>query len=307
MDVLQLKGVTKRFGRRVAVDAVSLGVLEGEILGIVGMNGSGKTTLLKLMIGYYEPDHGAVFYQGEPLGRVKKELQRELGFTAQDSSFYPRLTVEENIAYFGTLYGMKEKRLQEHVERVLAFLDLLPQRHQLAEQLSGGMQRRLEMACSLVHDPKLLILDEPTEDLDPLLRRDILGLIKKVNDLGTTVIITSHLLGDVEVLCDRIAVLHQGRILRLGSVEQLRKLYHGKEEIHVQTASGQYDVLVQDLQLKEFYVDGHTLVMYTQDADNLVRNLLAVVANEGDKLVSLDVRKPSLQDVFEELTNTRWL
>ena len=307
MDLLQLKGVSKRFGTRTVLDNVSFTVAEGEILGIVGMNGSGKTTLLKLLVGYYQPNKGTIAYRGHALENRKKEMLREIGFTAQESSFYPKLTVEENILYFGSLYGLHEKQLAEHAERMLAFLDLMQQRHQLSEQLSGGMQRRLEMACSLVHDPKVLILDETTEDLDPLLRRDILGLIKKVNDLGTTVILTSHLLGDVEALCDRIVVLHQGKVLRVGNVEQLRKLYHGKEEIHVQTASGVYDTLVHDLQLLEFYVDKHTLVIYTNDADTMTRNLLAVLENEGDRLLSLDVRKPSLQDVFEELTNTRWL
>ena len=225
MDLLQLKGVSKRFGTRVVLDNVSLNVEEGEILGIVGMNGSGKTTLLKLFVGYYQPSKGAITYRGRSLEHVKKDMLREIGFTAQESSFYPKLTVEENLLYFGSLYGLSGVLLTEHVERMLAFLDLMNQRHQLSEQLSGGMQRRLEMACSLVHDPKVLILDEPTEDLDPLLRRDILGLIKKVNDLGTTIILTSHLLGDVEALCDRIVVLHQGKVLRIGNVEQLRKLY----------------------------------------------------------------------------------
>ena len=159
----------------------------------------------------------------------------------------------------------------------------------------------------LVHDPKVLILDEPTEDLDPLLRRDILSLIKKVNDLGTTVIITSHLLGDMQTLCDRIAVMHQGKILRIGTVEQLQNMYHGREEIHVHTQSRNYDGLIHDLQLKEFYVDGPTLVIYTTDADTMVKHIMTVLSNEGDRLLSLDVKKPNLQDVFEEITNTRWL
>lgn len=307
MDLFQLKGVMKHFGRRVAVDAVTLSVREGEILGIVGMNGCGKTTLLKMMVGYYDADKGALLYRGQSLKNIKKDVQREIGFTAQESSFYPQLTVEENISYFGSLYGLPEKQLTPHVERVLAFLDLLPQRHRLAEHLSGGMQRRLEIACSLVHDPKVLILDEPTEDLDPLLRRDILGLIKKVNDLGTTVIITSHLLGDMQTLCDRVAVMHQGKILRIGTVEQLQNTYHGREEIHVHTESKHYDDLIRDLQLKEFYVDGQTLVIYTTDADTMVKHIMAVLSNEGDRLLSLDVKKPNLQDVFEEITNTRWL
>ena len=307
MALFQLKGVSKRFGNKVILDNVSFDVNEREILGIVGVNGSGKTTLLKLMIGYYPCDQGTLFYRGSRLSSVKKLVQREVGFSAQENSFYPKLTVEENIHYFGSLYGLNEKQLAEQIERMLVFLGLLPQRHQIAEHLSGGMQRRLEMACGLVHDPKVLILDEPTEDLDPLLRKDILQLIKQINDLGTTVIITSHLLGDVESLCDRIAILHQGKILRIGKVEELRAAYGWKEEIHLQTESGHYDVLIRDLQLREFYVDGSTLVIYTNEADTLVQHVMTVLQNEHDKLLYLDVKRPSLQEVFEEITDKRWL
>ncbi len=307
MDLIQLKGVTKRFGGNLVLDSVSLNVEEGEILGIVGMNGSGKTTLLKVMVGYYKPEKGSLFYKGIALSNVKKQVQREVGFAAQESSFYPELTVEENISYFGSLYGMNEKQLKEHIERVLVFLGLMSQKNQMAGKLSGGMQRRLEMACSLVHDPKILILDEPTEDLDPLLRREILTLIKQINKLGTTIIITSHLLGDVESLCDRIAVLHQGRILRIGRVEDFRAAYGWKEEIHLQTESGRYDSLIRDLRLKEFYVDGNKLVVYTNQADRLVQAIMMLLQNEQDKLVYLDVKRPSLQDVFEEITDKKWL
>jgi len=307
MDLIQLKGVTKRFGSNVVLDSVSLNVEEGEILGIVGMNGSGKTTLLKVMVGYYKPEKGSLFYKGIALPRVKKQVQRDVGFAAQESSFYPELTVEENVSYFGSLYGMNEKQLREHIERVLVFFGLMLQRNQTAGKLSGGMQRRLEMACSLVHDPKILILDEPTEDLDPLLRREILTLIKQINKLGTTVIITSHLLGDVESLCDRIAVLHLGKILRIGRVEEFRADYGWKEEIHLQTESGKYDSLIRDLRLKEFYVDGNKLVVYTNQADRLVQSIMMVLQNEQDKLIYLDVKRPSLQDVFEEITDKKWL
>ncbi len=307
MHLFELKGVNKKFGSHAVLDKVTFAIEEGEILGIVGTNGSGKTTLLKLLIGYYSPDSGSIFYRGEPLRKMKRTVQKEVGFTAQESSFYPQLTVEENITYFCSLYGLNTKETEEHTQRMLAFFDLLTVRHQIAQQLSGGMQRRLEMACSLVHDPKLLILDEPTEDLDPLLRRDILNLIKKVNELGTTIVITSHLLGDVEELCDRIAVLNNGKVVKVGSVAELREAYGGKEVIHLQTGSGHYETLIRDLQLQQFYVDGSKLVIYTDEAEKMLHGILHVLDNENDKLLYLDVRKPSLQEVFEEITDKRWL
>ena len=307
MNLLELREVSKRFGSNFVLDRLNFNVNEGEILGIVGINGSGKTTLLKLMIGYYKQDIGSVFYRGDVLKKVRKTVKREVGFAAQESSFYPKLTVEENVAYFGSLYGLKKHQIHEYTERALAFLDLLECRHRISGKLSGGMQRRLEMACSIVHDPKLLILDEPTEDLDPVLRRDILRLIKKLNDLGTTIVITSHMLGDVENLCDRIAVLHNKRIVRVGKVSDFRGLYKWREEIHLETKSGEYEDLIRDLHLREFYVDGNKLVIMTNDADKLLHGVLYVLDNIKDRLVFLDVRRPSLQEVFEEMTDKRWL
>jgi ABC-2 type transport system ATP-binding protein len=308
MTLLALEGVRKQLGRYVILDNLTLTIHEGEILGIVGVNGSGKTTLLKLMIGYFKQDIGSITYRGQPLKKVKKVMKREIGFAAQENSFYPKLTVEENVRYFGSLYGLEKHAIIEHTERALAFLDLLQHRHQLAGHLSGGMQRRLEMACSIVHDPKLLILDEPTEDLDPVLRRDILHLIKRLHALGTTVVITSHLLDDVEDLCTRVALLHDRRILRVGKIDDFRSSYRWREEIHLQTSRGDYKTLIRDLRIKEFYVEGHKLVIFTNQADKLLHHILGVLDNEGDRLVYLDVKRPSLQEMFEEITtNKRWL
>src|SRR3989344_6087800 len=195
MSLFELKEGTKKFGNATILDRVTLTIKEGDIFGIVGINGSGKTTLLKLLIGYYTPDKGTITYNNKPF--KKTTIKKDIGFTAQESSFYPQLTVEENLLYFGSLYGLSTPEARAHTERVLALFELLPSRRHLSRTLSGGMQRRLEMACSLIHDPKILILDEPTEDLDPALRRNILSLIKKINSLGTTIILTSHLLGDL--------------------------------------------------------------------------------------------------------------
>ena len=305
MGLYDLKGVSKRFGKTFVLDRVTLSIEEGELLGVVGMNGSGKTTLLKILIGYYQPDQGTILYRGASVHKVKEQLRKDVGFTAQENSFYPSLTVEENLAYYGSLYGLNERSMKEHIERALVFLDLQGYRHRLAQELSGGMQRRLEIACSLIHDPKILILDEPTEDLDPVLRRDILHLIKRINDLGTTVILTSHLLGDVEALCDRIAILHHGALVKIGKVDELRRATQMREEVHLQTASGNYETLIRDLHLKEFYTEGARLVIYTTEADKLVHALLHVLENEHDRLVYLDVKKPSLQEVFEQITESR--
>lgn len=307
MSLIQVRELSKGFGRSLVLEKVSLDVEENEIFGIIGINGSGKTTLLKLMIGYYKPDSGAVFYQGRPLRKSLKQLKKDFGFTTQESSFYPKLTVIENIKYFGSLYGLKNAQININMRRILALVELEESANMLAEHLSGGMQRRLDMACSLIHNPKILILDEPTEDLDPLLRKDIVRLIKKINSLGTTVIITSHLLDDIEILCDRIAILHDRKIIKVGSIEDLRQMYDKKEEIHLELLSGSYEGIIRSLNINEFLVEDGKLIVFTSDAEKTLHNILHIIENMNEKLLYVDIRKPSLREVFETITNKKWL
>ena len=305
--LFQVRGLKKRFGKNVVLDDLNLEISEGEIFGIIGVNGSGKTTLLKILVGFYKPDEGEISYNGQKLSRALKTIKKEIGFTTQESSFYPKLTVEENIRYFGALYGIDNRTIDINVERILTLIELQDERRMLSENLSGGMQRRLDMACSLIHDPKVLILDEPTEDLDSLLRRGILRLIKKINRLGTTVIITSHLLDDVETLCDRIAILNNKRVVRVGTVEDLREMYHRKEEIHLELASGNYENIIRNLNIDDFIIDEGKLVIFTNKAEETLHSILHIVENDGDKLIYVDIRKPSLKEVFEVITDKKWL
>ncbi len=307
MSLIQVRELSKSFGKRLVIKKVNFDIEENEIFGVIGINGSGKTTLLKLIVGYYKPDSGAVFYQGRPLSKSLKQLKKDFGFTTQESSFYPKLTVIENIRYFGSLYGLKKSQIEINMRRILALVELEESANMLAEHLSGGMQRRLDMACSLIHNPKILILDEPTEDLDPLLRKDVVRLIKKINSLGTTVIITSHLLDDIESLCDRIAILHDRGIIKIGNIEELRHLYDKKEEIHLETLSGNYEGIIRSLNISEFLVEDGKLVIFTSDAEKTLHNILHIIENMKEKLLYVDIRKPSLREVFETVTNKKWL
>ena len=175
---------------------------------------------------------------------------------------------------------------------------------ELAENLSGGMQRRLDIACALVHNPRILILDEPTEDLDPILRKDILALIKKINQDETTVVMTSHLLHEAEQLCDIIAILHNGRLLKCGTPEELRKSFSKEDEIHLITLKRQYSKLVNGIksrEVKKIESAGNRLVIKTTDAEKTLQKVLHQIRVHGDKIVQIDVRKPSLSEIFVNL------
>ncbi len=302
MNVIEIKGVTKRYKGSVVFSDISLSIPEKEIFGIIGVNGSGKTTLLKIIIGFLKPDSGDVLYQGKSIFRQQHKIRKEFGFTTQDNSFYPKLTVEENLRYFGALYGLTRKEIKQSINHILPLVELEEQRDKLAEHLSGGMERRLDMACSLIHHPKVLILDEPTEDLDPMLRHQIFDLIKRIKEMGTTVIITTHLLEEVEHLTDRIAILHNRRVLKVGTIDQLQGMFSQKEELQLETISGNYTGLIRALSLKDYSVTGRKLSVATNNAELLLHSIFEFLSKNDDRLIYADVKKPSLSEVFAELT-----
>ena len=207
--------------------------------------------------------------------------------------------------YFGTLYGLSRKETHENTKEILRLVELEEAKNVLAQNLSGGMQRRLDLACSMIHRPKVLILDEPTEDLDPSLRREIVDVIKKINKQGTTVMITSHLLEDVENLCDIIAVLHNHKVLHIGSVDDLRKLYGKQEEIHVEISSGNYERIIQFASLKDYEKEENKLIVYTAEAEKTLHMILHIIENDKERLIYADIRKPGLPEVFKALTRKK--
>lgn len=237
MEIIQVKEVTKEFGNKIVLDNVSFSINEGDIFGIIGQSGSGKSTLLNSLIGFYEPDEGEITYQldsnkkRKPLHKNLKEVKRKFGFAAQVSSFYPKLTIKENLFHFGKLYGVKTKILKKNIQNLLEFTELVEFENNLSEHLSVGMQKRLDLSCSLIHNPKLLLLDEPTANLDPLLQKEILHLIDHANRQGITIVIASHHLNDIEKICNQVALIKKGKIVAQGTVKEVIKPYqqNGKD------------------------------------------------------------------------------
>ena len=231
--LLRVANLCKRFGQKVVLTNINFDVGQGEIFGIIGPSGVGKTTLLECVVGFLRPESGEVALRvGEAwyslLGRIGQQVRRLFGFASQYPSFYANLTVHENLHYFGTLYDVPNPRLLINIEHLLNLVGLGSEQATLAGNLSGGMQKRLEIACALVHNPPVLLLDEPTADLDQLSRKNIWSLIKAVNARGTTIIMASHFLQEMEQLCTRVAVLHRGSLATIGTVEQLKKRYEGR-------------------------------------------------------------------------------
>lgn len=310
MEILQFKGVTKEFGNRIILEDINFSVEEGDIFGIIGQSGSGKTTLLNLLVGFYEPSEGRVDYHFEGREKPKAihrnlfEVKRKFGFAAQISSFYPKLTVRENLFHFGKMYGIKTPTLRSNINNLLEFTQLKNHEDKLAEHISVGMQKRLDLSCSLINKPKILILDEPTADLDPLLQKEILELIKQVNRQGITVVIASHHLNDIENICNKVALLHKGRITTWGTINEVKQPYIQREgAIHVRAGEHHQKILeqVKYLPLNRVIDRGDSLILYSAEIQDTLYQLMQLVQRENIILQDIDIRKPSLQEVFETI------
>ena len=319
--LLVVKGLRKQFDGRSVLSDVSFNVYPGDIFGIIGISGSGKTTLLQLLVGFLQSDSGDILYnQGSSssltnipsycsFNDCSELIQRRIGFAAQHPSFYEELTVTENLSYFGSLYNIPEDKLQENVRNAITLLGLQNEALTLAGELSGGMQKRLDIAIALVHNPRLLLLDEPTADLDIVNRRMIWKLLKTINEHGTTIIISSHFLDEIEQLCSMIAVLHQHRILEQGKAEDLRRLLTVNKEVHLDLKSKNYGMIRKALAkqgLPGALVDERDgmLVAQSPQAEQLLQSILHLVEQYHEEVIDIYVHQPSLNDIFESMVQT---
>ena len=224
--MLALRDLHKRFGDRIAVDGLSLEVRRGEVLGLLGPNGAGKSTTIHMAVGLLDPDQGAVDVGGRGSPR-DPEVRRLLGVAPQSIALYEALSPEENLRFFGRIQGLSGKALSGRVEWALAFASLEDRRRDRTEQLSGGMKRRLNLAAALVHDPALVLLDEPTVGVDPQSRSAILDRVLELRGAGRAVVYTTHYMDEASRICDRIAIVDQGRVLALGTLSELLARHGG--------------------------------------------------------------------------------
>jgi ABC-2 type transport system ATP-binding protein len=227
-ELIKFKEVKKSFGRNVVLDNVSFSVPENKITGIIGASGEGKTTILKLLVGFYKPSKGEILYSKRNVLK-EKDIKNIFGFATEDGSFHSRLTVAENLKHFGILHHVKRKDLNLRIEEMMKFVGLEYARDVISGNLSMGMKKRLDVAISLMHEPLVLIMDEPTADLDPLLRDKMLDLIKKIRDRGTTIILTTQILGEMDKICDKIVILFDKKIICEGSPPSIKRKYHAKD------------------------------------------------------------------------------
>lgn len=219
--VLKLKGLTKKYDNRAVVDHVSLEIRKGEIFGLLGPNGAGKSTTMNMISSLTKPTAGTIEILQKDITRDKKFVKQSIGYIPQDIAIHGNLKAWENVELFASLYGLKGAALKEAVEESLAFVGLSERRGEFARNFSGGMKRRLNIACALGHHPELLFFDEPTVGIDPQSRNFILDKIKDINSQGSTIIYTSHYMEEIEAICTRIGIMDNGKIIAMGTKDEL--------------------------------------------------------------------------------------
>jgi ABC-2 type transport system ATP-binding protein len=308
--ILRFKDVSKEYNNKLVLNNINLEVYKGEILGILGGSGSGKTTLLSTLIGFVEPTKGDIEYKKDnEFSSVYdniNDVRQIFGFAAQNPSFYSRLNVKDNLNYFGELLNVKKDTRQKNVKALLSMMKLANDENTPAKNLSGAMQKRLDIACSLIHAPKVLILDEPTAELDPILRGDMWDLIKSIQRRGTSIIIASHFLKELGTMCDRLVIIDKGKILDTGTPDEITERYSKNMEIQLETSQRKYASIIKKLTKKADIVKAYNkknrLIIYTPKAEKTLHALLHIIEDTNQTLLDIDVNKPNLNEVFESLT-----
>ena len=230
--ILKTTDLTKKYNNRTVVDSLNIEIKRGEIFGLLGPNGAGKSTTMNMICSIVRPTAGAIELMGKNPWKQKKEVIHKIGYIPQELAIHGNLKAWENVELFTSLYGIKGSELKKAVEESLEYVGLLERKQEFAKNFSGGMKRRLNIACALGHNPELLIFDEPTVGIDPQSRNFILDKIKESNQKGATVIYTSHYMEEVEAICTRIAIMDNGKIIACGTAEELKKLVtNGSEDI----------------------------------------------------------------------------
>ncbi|HEY7702472.1 MAG TPA: ABC transporter ATP-binding protein [Candidatus Limnocylindrales bacterium] len=296
--VIRVRGLTKRYGDVQAVAGIDFDVAKGEIFGLLGPNGAGKTTTVEILEGLRKPDGGEVDVLGVDVTRDADALKPRIGVSLQTAALYPKLTVTELVDLFRSFYP-RARSTQE----VIDALELGERKDARSEVLSGGQRQRLAVALSLVNDPELVFLDEPTTGLDPAARRTLWDIVEALKADGRSVLLTTHYMEEAEILCDRLAIMDHGRILEMGTVEELVSKHFQERTVRFDRLEGlglaELESLPAVSSVKE---DEAEVLIYTRDPGPTIGALLDLADSRGVEPQNLSIRRATLEDVFLDLT-----
>jgi ABC-2 type transport system ATP-binding protein len=304
MNAIEVRALTRRFGAFTAVDGISFDVRKGEIFGFLGSNGAGKSTTIRMLCGLLRPTSGEALVGGISVTKDPEGVKQRIGYMSQRFSLYELLTVDQNIAFFGGIYGLDRLRLAERRRFVIEMAGLAGREQTLARDLSGGWRQRLALGCAILHEPPILFLDEPTGGVDPLSRRQFWRLIDSLSASGVTVLVTTHYLDEAE-RCHRVALIHAGRLATIGTIGEVKGIFASRPIVEIRT-----DRPVDAMQLLDNMDDVEKTSLFgtalhavlrsdTVAFDSLAERLRAA----GLRIDSLERVEPSLEDVFLDVVD----
>ena len=305
MNSIKVENLTMSFNGFIAVDNISFVVKSGELFGLLGPNGAGKTTTIRMLTGIFRPTSGNAYIGEYDIQKNPLEAKQLMGIVPEMANAYIDLSAVRNLTLMGELYGIKKKEMIEKADNLLKLFSLYEKRHHKVKTFSKGMKQRLVVAMGLMNNPELLFLDEPTSGLDVVSVRLIRNLIRKFNEKGTTIILTTHNIEEANQLCDRVAIMNHGKIVAIDRPEKLRHTFQSTASIEV---AFDREVRAEELlfdEVLEVKKIGDKLRLYSENAEEVIPMLIKYSQSSGSKIISINTLSPNLEDVFVKLTEGR--
>ncbi|WP_055069849.1 ABC transporter ATP-binding protein [Clostridium massiliamazoniense] len=307
MDAIKISNLRKEYGNFLAVKDLSLSINEGDIFGLLGPNGAGKSTTISIICGILKATSGVVEIFNKDLNKNKKLISKEIGLVPQSIALYENYSAYENVKFFASLYGLKGKKLEEAITRSLEFTGLLEFKDKRAGEFSGGMMRRLNIACAIAHSPKLIIMDEPTVGIDPQSRNHILEFVKKLNEGGATIIYTTHYMEEVEALCNNIAIIDHGEIIAKGSPKELKEGLRDYKVLNIIVENND-NINMEQLKVIEEVIDveieGNLLSIKIEKHSKKLDNIIRIIGKDSN-ILDISFETVNLETVFLNLTGRK--
>ncbi len=304
MTVASLQGVVVRYGTHVALDYIDLDIQEGEIVGLLGPNGAGKTTLIQTLSGLKTAERGTVALFGQSKHPFSNQNKEKLGLVTQEITVFDELTAKENLQFFAGIYGLKGEEKKKRVEEALEFVGLGDKGNKTPYKFSGGMKRRLNIACALTHRPQFLIMDEPTVGIDPQSRNHILEAVRKLRKDGTTILYTTHYVEEVQAIASRVVIMDQGQIIKEGTVDELVQTVQHEEKVTIEVTEPDRVSMTRIENIagvRKVEVSGRKVTVISAVGSGNLDRIVSVVKEQAG-LIGIHAEKPNLEDVFLTLT-----
>ncbi len=307
MKIISIKGLQKTFGKIKAVKDIDLEIEQGEFFGLLGPNGAGKTTTINILSTVMKPDKGEVSINGFDLKKEPARCKQSIGIVPQELALYEELTARENLVFWGSMYGIPKAILQKRADNLLDLFELSERKNSAIKTFSGGMKRRINIAAAMLHQPDILLMDEPTVGVDPQSRNKIYDVLAKFSEDGITIIYTTHYMDEIEKLCNRIGIIDHGEIIARGTLDELRKLTGADQHIiiHFEKSGDQGLIRLKEAFGERLTIDVDKIIFAAKNVSRDLPVLIKKCTEHCKALTHIEIEKSSLEQVFLNLTGRK--